>query len=176
MHFLIHARDTKFQAAFDAVFTSEDITIIHTPVRAPNTNAFAERWIHSARAECLDKILILGEWHLHRLLMAYVDYYNYARLHQGIDQQCPVPLQRSTARDGQSRAERYLGRCATRLLPPRSVTLRRLGWFFAPNRLEEAWWDRAIARDDYQIGTQTAVYYVVHELNADRWLLLGAFD
>ena len=48
----------------------------------------------------MDKILVLGERHLHRVLTAYVDYYNHARPHQGIDQQCPVPLVRSTARDG----------------------------------------------------------------------------
>ena len=91
-HFLIHDRDTKFTAAFDTVFTSEDVTIIRTPVRAPNANAFAERWIRSVRAECLDRILIVGERHLHRVLRTYLEYYNHARPHQGIDQRCPIPL------------------------------------------------------------------------------------
>ena len=100
IRFLIHDRDTKFAAAFDTVFTSEDITIIRTPLQAPNANAFAERWIRSAREECLDKILILNERHLWRVLTVYADYYNHARPHQGLEQQCPVPLQRSTARDG----------------------------------------------------------------------------
>ena len=96
---LIHDRDTTFPAAFDAVFTSEDVTIIRTPVRAPNANAFAERWIRSVREECLDKILILGEGHLGRVLMTYLDYYNHARPHQGIEQHCPVRM-RNLARDG----------------------------------------------------------------------------
>jgi len=91
--FLIHDRDTKFPAAFDTVFTSEDVTIVRTPVQAPNANACAERWVRSVREECLDKILVLGERHLHRVLTAYLDYYNHARPHQGIDQRCPVPLQ-----------------------------------------------------------------------------------
>jgi transposase InsO family protein len=99
MRFLIHDRDIKFAAAFDTVFTSEDVTIIHTPVRAPNANAFAERWVRSVREECLDRIVILGEGHLRRVLTAYVDYYNHARPHQGIAQQCPTRLE-SSARDG----------------------------------------------------------------------------
>ncbi len=107
--FLIHDRDTKFPAAFDTVFTAADVTIIRTPVQAPNANACAERWIRSVREECLDKILVLGERHLHRVLTAYVDYYNHARPHQGIDQQCPVPLVRSTARDGPIERRDILG-------------------------------------------------------------------
>ena len=97
--FLIHDRDAKFPATFDTVFKSADVTIIRTPIRAPNANAVAERWIRSVREECLDRILILGERHLHRVLAAYLDYYNHARPHQGIDQRCPVPLGRSSARD-----------------------------------------------------------------------------
>ncbi len=97
--FLIHDRDSKFSAAFDRVFTAEDVMIIRTPVRAPNANAFAERWIRSVREECLDKLLIVGEGHLRRVLIEYVAYYNHARPHQGIDQQIPVRLDR-IARDG----------------------------------------------------------------------------
>ncbi len=55
--FLIHDRDSKFPVAFDTVFTSEAVTIVRTPVQAPNANAFAERWIRSVREEWLDQIL-----------------------------------------------------------------------------------------------------------------------
>lgn len=109
VRFLIHDRDTKFAAAFDTVFTSEDVTIMRTPVRAPNANAFAERWVRSVREECLDRIVILGEGHLRRVLTQYVSYYNYARPHQGIDQQCPAPLIRSVARDGSIERRDILG-------------------------------------------------------------------
>ncbi len=91
------------------MFTYGDVTIVLTPVQAPNANAFAERWIPSAREEWLDKILILGEWHRGRVRTAYFDYDNRARPHQGIAQQCAVPAQRSTARDGSIEQQDMLG-------------------------------------------------------------------
>jgi putative transposase len=58
--FLVHDRDTKFNYAFDEIFRSESIKVIRTPVQAPNANAYAERWVRTLRADCLDPILILG--------------------------------------------------------------------------------------------------------------------
>src|SRR5262249_35668305 len=43
IHFLIHDNDSKFTATFDSIFASEWIHVIHTPVRAPNANAYVER-------------------------------------------------------------------------------------------------------------------------------------
>ena len=92
IRFLIHDRDTKFSASFDTVFASEKIDIILTPYRAPNANAYAERWVRTVREECLDKLIILNQQHLHRVMREFVTYYNTARPHQGIAQQIPTPI------------------------------------------------------------------------------------
>src|SRR3954447_11717654 len=90
--FLIHHRDAKFPPAFDAVFASEGLEVVRTPYRAPNANAYAERWVRSARAECLDHLAVTGEAHLRRVLAEYIACYNQARPHQGLAQRCPVAL------------------------------------------------------------------------------------
>ncbi len=73
------------------MFAAEGLEVVRTPYRAPTANAFAERWVRSARAECLDHLLIAGAAHLRRVLGAYVAHDNQARPHQGLDQRCPSP-------------------------------------------------------------------------------------
>jgi putative transposase len=68
LRFLLHDRDSKFTASFDAIFASEQMKVIYTPYRAPNANAYAERWVRSVREECVDKLLIFNEAHLQRVM------------------------------------------------------------------------------------------------------------
>ena len=83
--FLIHDRDSKFSHAFDEVFRTAGIRVIRTPVRAPNANAFAERWVRTVRTDCLDRILILGRRHLEHVLRIYRRHYNEHRPHRALD-------------------------------------------------------------------------------------------
>jgi len=90
LKFLIRDRDTKFTPAFDAVFTAIGVRTVKTPVQAPRANAIAERWIGSARRECLDQVLIAGERHLRLVLDEYADHYNTHRPHRALNQHPPA--------------------------------------------------------------------------------------
>jgi transposase InsO family protein len=88
--FLIRDRDSKFTGLFDAVFTSEDIQILRTPVRAPRANAIAERWIGTVRRELLDRMLILNRRQLGTVLAEYVAHFNTHRPHRTLNQAAPL--------------------------------------------------------------------------------------
>jgi transposase InsO family protein len=66
---------------------------IRTPFRAPNANAYAERWVRSVQCECLNKLIILNQAHLRQVLHEYLSYYNSCRPHQGLDQHTPFASQ-----------------------------------------------------------------------------------
>jgi putative transposase len=100
--FLIRDRDSKFTTAFDAVFAEAHIQIIRTPVRAPQANAIAERFIGTLRRECLDHLLITGQRHLDIVLREYVQHFNTHRPHRSLHQRPPAgatpPLSAATLR------------------------------------------------------------------------------
>jgi putative transposase len=96
--FLVRDRDTKFTSSFDAVFTAAGVEILRTPPRSPRANAYSERWVRTARTECLDWILIWNATHLHRVLTQYVTHYNTARPHRGLGLDLPVPAPTANAR------------------------------------------------------------------------------
>jgi len=100
LRLLIHDRDAKFGGGFDHLFEGEGITVIRTPVQAPNANAHAERWVGSVRRECLDRLLIFSRRQLERVLRVYTRHYNRHRPHRSLafrppDQagRSPTPLQ-----------------------------------------------------------------------------------
>src|SRR5262249_43526111 len=88
VRFLIRDRDGKYSRPFDEVLRSEGIRIVKTPVRAPQANSIAERFVRTARSECLDWLLILNRRHLERVLRVYVHHYNTRRPHRAL-KLCP---------------------------------------------------------------------------------------
>jgi putative transposase len=89
VRFLLRDRDAKFTRAFDDVFRSVGTRVLLTPVQAPKANAFAERWVGTVRAECLDWLLIFGRDHLEEVLWVYVEHYNQHRPHRALGLQAP---------------------------------------------------------------------------------------
>jgi transposase InsO family protein len=84
IRFLLRDHDAKFSRSFHDVFGSEGGQVLRTPIRAPRANAYAERWVQTVRAECLDWTLVLGRRHLPRLLRGYVRHYNQQRPHRSL--------------------------------------------------------------------------------------------
>jgi transposase InsO family protein len=88
--FLVRDRDTKFTAAFDAVFAAEGIEVLRIPARAPRANAYAERWVGTVRRELLDRMLIFGGRQLRLVVAAYADHDNLHRPHRALGQAPPL--------------------------------------------------------------------------------------
>ncbi len=88
--FLIRDRDSKFTAAFDQVLAGNGAGVIKTPVRSPQANSFAERYVGTLRRECLDHLLIYDEGHLRQVLARYAQHYNEHRPHQSREQRPPL--------------------------------------------------------------------------------------
>jgi putative transposase len=91
IRFLIRDRDQKFTSAFDDAFRSEGIEILRTPVRAPQANGVAERFVRTVRAECLDWLLILHARHLKWALRDFIEHYNGHRPHRALRLGPPQP-------------------------------------------------------------------------------------
>jgi putative transposase len=81
--YVLHDRDAKFCASFRATLTSGGIKPIQLPARSPKLNAYAERWVRSAREECLGKLILFGEASLRRALTEFTDHFHCERNHQG---------------------------------------------------------------------------------------------
>ena len=81
--YVLHDRDTKFCAAFDEVLGSEGVQALWLPPRSPNLNAFAERWVRSAKQECLSRLILFGEGSLQRALTEFIAHFHSERNHQG---------------------------------------------------------------------------------------------
>ena len=80
--YVVCDHDGKFTEEFRVILKSEDIEVVRTAVRAPNQNAYAERFVQSIKTELLDGMIVLGEKHLRYLIQEYVRYYHELRPHE----------------------------------------------------------------------------------------------
>jgi Integrase core domain len=82
---LICDRDRKWNGEVRQLLGDTGIQVVLTPVRAPNANAYAERFVRSIKEECLARMIPLGERHVRRAVAEFVDHYHRERNHQGIE-------------------------------------------------------------------------------------------
>jgi putative transposase len=83
--YLIHDRDPLFTKRFRDILGPSGVKTVKLPARSPNLNAYAERFVHSVKSECLAKIIPLGERHLRKAVKKYTEHYYLERNHQGLD-------------------------------------------------------------------------------------------
>ena len=89
--FLVRDRAGQFTASFDAVLADAGIEAVKIPPRSPKANAYAERFVLTARTEVTDRMLIFGERHLRTVLAGYARHYNGQRPHRSRELRPPVP-------------------------------------------------------------------------------------
>jgi putative transposase len=85
VRFLIRDHDRKFPDSFDAVFEAQGARIVRTPIQVPEANGIAERFVRTARSECLAWLLIVSTQHLERVLTVFIDHYNVHRAHRRLE-------------------------------------------------------------------------------------------
>jgi transposase InsO family protein len=89
--FLVRDRAGQFTTSFDAALAAAGIAAVKIPPRCPRANCFAERLVLTIRTELTDRMLILGERHLRKVLAEYTAHYNHHRPHQALHRQPPRP-------------------------------------------------------------------------------------
>ena len=89
--FIIHDRDRIYSRDLDDGLKALGLTILKTPRKAPKANAICERWIGSARRECLDFMITINETHIRQALTCWVEHYNRARPHSSLGPGTPDP-------------------------------------------------------------------------------------
>ena len=91
-----------------ARFQDAGIRVVRTPYRAPNANAYAERFVRSIKEECLNRLIPLGERHHRRAVAEFVVHYHRERNHQGLDNDL-IDGQRAKGRSSHVRRYQRLG-------------------------------------------------------------------
>ena len=146
--FLIRDRAGQFTASFDAVFQADGIRILASPPQAPRANAICERMIGTLRRELFDRLLIVDEHHLRRVLTEYLRHYNAARPHRSLGQLAPAqagtwPPEINLAEHRIRRSKSSAGsRTSTRSPPDSPTPLREVAGHCHDRVFEPCTWTR----------------------------------
>ena len=92
--FLVGDRAGQFTGSSGTVLASAGIRAVKIPPRSPRANAYAERFVLTARTEVTDRMLTSGERHLPTILTEYEANYNRRRPHRGRQLRPPRPPRR----------------------------------------------------------------------------------
>lgn len=98
--YLIIDRDTKYTARFRERMEERTTEVIRLPPMSPDLNAYAERFVRSIKAECLSRMIFVGQASLRRAISQYVAHYHTERNHQGLDNRLIRLALGSAANDG----------------------------------------------------------------------------
>jgi transposase InsO family protein len=89
--YMIRDRDGIYGDQFCRRVEGLGIEEVLTAPRSPWQNPYAERLVGSVRRECLDRVIVLGEQHLRRILKSYFSYYHRSRTHLSLGKDAPEP-------------------------------------------------------------------------------------
>jgi len=107
--YLILDRDAKYSDAFCGVLAREEIRVLRLPLRSPNLNAFAERFVRSIKEECLSRMIFVGQASLRHAITQYMSHYHGERNHQGLGNRLLQPRADIDKRHGQIKRRQRLG-------------------------------------------------------------------
>ena len=106
---LIHDRDPRFRPAVRAPLPPADVTPLRRPARAPNLNAYTERFVRTIKASCLDRRGLSGEGSRRRAVREFVAHDHHERHPQGRDNRLSLPLSTAPPPRGRVPCRQRLG-------------------------------------------------------------------
>ena len=106
---LIHDRDPLFTRKFQSTLGNVGVRCLKMPKQSPNLNAYAESFVRTIKRECLDKMILFGERHVHHVVDEYIDHYNKERPHQGIGNRLIIEPEEPVPKNGPVLCRKRLG-------------------------------------------------------------------
>jgi len=91
--YLIHDRDPLYTREYLSILAEAGIASVKLPPRAPNLNAYAERFVRTIKEDCLDRMILFGEQSLRNSVQHFSAHYHFERNHQGLGNRIITPDQ-----------------------------------------------------------------------------------